>query len=204
MSVEKGGKAPVYDIPDRRIVAVQHPCIVQNVERAIKSLGGDQALNPFLARSKSRPLAVSLRPEDPFAQTIAAQYVKTGNVLLKVRVPKRTGRKRKRGTDDPYQHDPVFGPVEGPDVHQSLVDKSDLAVVTPVGIVHETWRFRGMPSFQFAAQGRTFDAMRDTLLSTDLTKIKSFTLDTSMQLEPGEEIQPPPYLQPPLTAYAYA
>lgn len=36
--------APWYRVPERRIVAVEHPGIVKNVDRAIKTLQGDAGI----------------------------------------------------------------------------------------------------------------------------------------------------------------
>lgn len=36
--------APWYRIPERRIVAVEHPGIVKNVDRAIQTLQGDAGI----------------------------------------------------------------------------------------------------------------------------------------------------------------
>jgi Tau95 Triple barrel domain len=36
--------APVYEFPDTKIVALEHPCIIRNLNRGIKSLGGNQRL----------------------------------------------------------------------------------------------------------------------------------------------------------------
>lgn len=33
--------APAYDVPQNRIVSVEHPCVVRNFENAVKSLGGE-------------------------------------------------------------------------------------------------------------------------------------------------------------------
>ena len=37
--------APWFQIPERRIVAVEHPGIVKNVDRAIKTLQGDAGIS---------------------------------------------------------------------------------------------------------------------------------------------------------------
>jgi general transcription factor 3C polypeptide 5 (transcription factor C subunit 1) len=50
-----------------------------------------------------------LRFDDPACAPILSHNSATNNVLLKVTVPKRTGRKRKRGSQDPYTDD--GGPV---------------------------------------------------------------------------------------------
>lgn len=48
-----------------------------------------------------------LRYEDPLCTPILSHNSSTNNILLKITVPKRTGRKRKRGSQDPYSGDPV-------------------------------------------------------------------------------------------------
>ena len=36
--------ASSYDVPEERIVSIEHPCIVKNFSNAFKSLGGEQQL----------------------------------------------------------------------------------------------------------------------------------------------------------------
>jgi general transcription factor 3C polypeptide 5 (transcription factor C subunit 1) len=50
----------------------------------------------------TKTIGVSLRPDDALAKPVMSNTVKTNNLLLKVTVPKRTGRKRKRGSDGPF------------------------------------------------------------------------------------------------------
>ena len=88
------------------------------------------------------------------------------NVLLKVTLPKRTGRKRKRGTDDPWQGNADTGAetrVDGlsgaPEIcsnarqddprvlRRKLVDNAERYSVEAVGIVKQTHRFRGFSDF---------------------------------------------------------
>lgn len=33
--------APVLEVPDKRVVSVEHPCIVRNLDKALKSMGGE-------------------------------------------------------------------------------------------------------------------------------------------------------------------
>ena len=51
-----------------------------------------------------------LRHEDPFCTPVLSHNSSTNNILLKITVPKRTGRKRKRGSQDLYSEDPVHAP----------------------------------------------------------------------------------------------
>jgi general transcription factor 3C polypeptide 5 (transcription factor C subunit 1) len=101
-------------------------------------------------------ISVSLRPSDPFAKRLLSTPVTTNNLLLKVTVPKRTGRKRKRGTTGPFlAENEVEGAsnatdggrtnnnyVEAADVYRSLQDNALRYRVAFAGIVDETHRFR--------------------------------------------------------------
>src|SRR5262249_19518210 len=91
-------------VPPEPLIVVEHPCIVKNAGKAIKSLGGRLLLDELLNEpSLDKFIEASLRPDDPFAKTVPAGPVSTGNVLLKITVPKMTGRKRKRGSDEQFQ-----------------------------------------------------------------------------------------------------
>ena len=41
-SIHQDGEelAPVLEVPDRAVFSVEHPCIIKNVDKGIKSLGG--------------------------------------------------------------------------------------------------------------------------------------------------------------------
>lgn len=84
----------------------------------------------------------------------------TNNLLLKVTVPKRTGRKRKRGSTGPFlaedelegasngTHSTTAGRannnyVEAADLYRTLQDNASKYKVAFVGIIDETHRFRG-------------------------------------------------------------
>lgn len=88
-----------------------------------------------------------LRPEDVMSRPMRSTSSGSNNVLLKVTVPKRTGRKRKRGSDDPFtQPTPAESP-ERPaarDILRSLRDNVGRYHIEPVGLVQRTHVFRGM------------------------------------------------------------
>lgn len=101
-----------------------------------------------------------LRPEDRTSAPIISHNVATSNVLLKITVPKRTGRKRKRGSMETYS-DGRDQAVESSDVscissqsrhdHPSrllrmLQDNVGRYSVEPVGTIAQTHRFRGTHS----------------------------------------------------------
>lgn len=74
--------------------------------------------------------------------------VRTNNLLLKVTVPKRTGRKRKRGTAGPFlaeddiARDSNQTYVDAPTIYRSIQDNASTYKVALVGVVDETHRFR--------------------------------------------------------------
>jgi hypothetical protein len=51
------GAAPVFKVPEREIIAVEHPMIVQNIDNGIKTFGNN---HPFQRVSLSRPLYTDL------------------------------------------------------------------------------------------------------------------------------------------------
>jgi general transcription factor 3C polypeptide 5 (transcription factor C subunit 1) len=103
-----------------------------------------------------------LRFNDPTCAPILSHNSSTNNVLLKVTVPKRTGRKRKRGSQDPYTDDSgtVVAPrgddvpVESNLCSQSRMDNPTSLVrklkdnigkytIEAVAEVRQTHRYRG-------------------------------------------------------------
>jgi general transcription factor 3C polypeptide 5 (transcription factor C subunit 1) len=106
-----------------------------------------QILNPPKADT---PANLVLRPEDVMARPIQSMSCPSNNVLLKVTVPKWTGRKRKRGSDEPFT-DAVPEIVEEPsprrtskDLLRSLQDNASKYKIETVGKVERTHVFRGM------------------------------------------------------------
>jgi general transcription factor 3C polypeptide 5 (transcription factor C subunit 1) len=84
----------------------------------------------------------------------------THNVVLKVTVPKRTGRKRKRGTDGPWEGEVerivnIGSSAVSPEVlsrdrldtpkviRRKLQDNVGKYVVEPIGVINNTHRYRG-------------------------------------------------------------
>jgi general transcription factor 3C polypeptide 5 (transcription factor C subunit 1) len=113
-------------------------------------------------------ISVSLRPNDPFAKRLLSTPVTTNNLLLKVTVPKRTGRKRKRGTTGPFLAESELQEatngshqsstvsvshsyVEASDIYRSLQDNASRYEVAFAGVVDETHRFRGKHTLTFNA-----------------------------------------------------
>lgn len=92
-----------------------------------------------------------LRPGNRESKPIASFNSKTNSVLLRITVPKRTGRKRKRGSDEAWQYHaevPVSSarllsdPRDAQRLAGSLRDNSDRYNVESICSVRQTHRFR--------------------------------------------------------------
>lgn len=89
-----------------------------------------------------------LRPGDALSRPVQSTHVPSNNVLLKVTVPKRTGRKRKLGSDAPFEYAPepeAAGPPRrtAKDLLRSLSDNPTNYQIEPVGSIEHTHLFRG-------------------------------------------------------------
>lgn len=152
---------------DCEIISVEHPAIIQNLDRGLLSLGGESEINKvgpflffncvglmpcqFLDSSRNpglRSMHVSLRPEDIFATKLSSGYVKTNNLLIKISLPRRTGRKRKRGSTGAFIQDPDHIQTTTPDrvdastLSRSLRDNPERFSVRTVGKINDTYRYR--------------------------------------------------------------
>ena len=122
-SVSSSRAAPWYCVPQRAIVSIEHPFIVNDVSKVVETLGGPNSvakvqMPPFFGRlplrysdllqlarpeNDKKEAALLLRPSDRMSQPISSGNVRTNDVLVHITVPMRTGRKRKRGSHAPYE-----------------------------------------------------------------------------------------------------
>ncbi|OOO11876.1 Transcription factor IIIC, subunit 5 [Aspergillus oryzae] len=196
MSEQHGSRtAPSYPIPSRRIVTVEHPAIIKNVDKAIDTLRGNTGISKILNPPKAdSPANLYLRPEDPMSRPIQSTSLPSNNILLKVTVPRRTGRKRKRGSDEPFTGVPVstLGPEFQPrrsarELLRSLSDNVGRYQIEPVGLVSR------MPDFAFSSTGSSFsNRFREQILPFDYEKMKQFNLDMAKGMSSNVDIIPPP------------
>ncbi|UKZ72743.1 hypothetical protein TrVFT333_000377 [Trichoderma virens FT-333] len=128
--------------------------------------------------------------------------------LRHVTVPKRTGRKRKRGTDGPWQGDvELQGADTSPSenvrsiarlddprlLRRKLEDNVDKYHVEAVGLIKHTHRFRGLADFYWDMDKSSF-AQRfvDQVLPGDVDKIKEFKFTPGIDQDSNVDIIPPP------------
>ncbi|CAZ80918.1 unnamed protein product [Tuber melanosporum] len=171
--------APWHTIPPRKIISIEHPAIIKNVDKAIETLGGAKALKKLSETNASPGLDLRFRPEDIMQPPIQSKTVETNNILLKIRIPKR-----KRA------------PGEGPDersVLERLRDAGEECTIEAVGTIAQTVRFRDMANYQFnTADVEIVRRVRDELGGLEYARIKNFDIPPSRGLRDPHPILPPP------------
>nr|POE65624.1 transcription factor tau subunit sfc1 [Quercus suber] len=190
---------PVLDIPPGRVVSVEHPCIVKNFDVGLKSLGGEAQLVDVLdhrvgdslikldGKTKVLPepfAGLSLRPHDHLAKKIPSAGTETRDVLVRVTVPARTGRKRKRGSNDPFS---IPSPpserndsITAPELLSRLRDNPHNHLIEPISHIPEVHRFREPPDYQLRDSELTImQTIRSHLFQTSYDRLKGFEVDIS-------------------------
>ncbi|KAH7246413.1 RNA polymerase III transcription factor IIIC subunit-domain-containing protein [Fusarium tricinctum] len=198
-----------YTVPTRIVGAVEIPAVVENVDRAVKAFGRVPNLQHVMDAGRNS-IPFYLTPENPFCKPIMSHNARSHDVVLKVTVPKRTGRKRKRGTNGPWEGDvEVTGTEDQPPVNEGvasyarlddpkvlrrkLEDNVDDYHVEAVGIIRNTHRFRGLSDFYWDMTKSSF-AQRyvDQVLPGDVDKMKEFKFLPGTDKGPNVDILPPP------------
>ncbi|KLJ09501.1 hypothetical protein EMPG_15084 [Blastomyces silverae] len=190
--------APWYSIPAREIVTVEHPCVILNPPRQ------DASIDLFLS------------PEDGMSRPLSSTCNPANNILLKITVPKRTGRKRKRGSDEPFTYDlndveeasEPAGPTTGRSsatapsralnaraLLRRLQDTVGKYEVEAIGCVERMHNFRGMPDFVYSTTSSPFmTKFRENVLPFRYDKLKEFHFDMTKGSTSNVDIIPPPAL----------
>ncbi|MCJ1439035.1 tau 95 subunit of transcription factor TFIIIC [Xylographa pallens] len=147
--------------------------------------------------------------------SLSSGNVHTNSILLYITVPKRTGRKRKRGSVEGYddvkgvgasqlfsggfangvsQGEATFPASNADRLFRSLTDNTQKYVVETVGTIDQTHRFRGMPDFVYSTANNSFvQKTRDHILPFDYEESKKFALNLDRGPRTNEELIPPPF-----------
>ncbi|KAL8851997.1 MAG: hypothetical protein Q9221_003102 [Calogaya cf. arnoldii] len=213
--------APWLTLPPVSIVGIEHPFLVTDITKAVATLGGSRKVEkvqylhallfPFASSKRLQLMGkdstgieadLHLRPGDRDSKPIASFNSKTNNVLLKITVPKRTGRKRKRGSDGEWQRDVettasiarfLSDPQDARRLVRSMQDNCNRYKVEPIGSVKQTHRFRRLPDFVWSTEKNPFmTKMKDHILPFDYTRLKNFKFDMSRGIQEENDIVPPP------------
>ncbi|KAK5101115.1 tau 95 subunit of transcription factor TFIIIC [Lithohypha guttulata] len=185
--------APQLTVPVSHAISVEHPCIVKNVEKAIDMIGGAPAITQALEEKSVRTFALSFNPQDPAARTILANRKEANNVLLKITVPRRTGRKRKRGSNDPWTEDVTAQPPKKDASYlvHAMHDNPASYSVTAVSNISSMHIWRSMPDFVFStSQIKIVQDLKSKVLSQNYPQIKSFRLPRTYGLQDTTTLPP--------------
>ncbi|KAI9860933.1 MAG: tau 95 subunit of transcription factor TFIIIC [Trichoglossum hirsutum] len=200
--------SPWYTVPMRSIVCVEHPFIIKDIDKGLKTFGSSKRIEQLVnANGDSRSTELYLRPDDPMCKPLISEGVKTNNILLKVTVPKMVGRKRKRDSSEPSGCVADLAAIqseasdktplkrgEAGYLKRSMQDNVGRYNIEPIGIIDYTHRFRGLSDFQYSTANSEFmKKMRDSVLSYDYEKLKEFKFDPSKGVRQNTDLIPPPY-----------
>lgn len=183
--------APRLAVPNERIVVVEHPCIVKNVDKASNMLGGSKAIAGTLNHGSKMTLGLKF---DPAGKDIVSLNNKTDNILLRLTVPKCIG-KRKRGSDQPFQPLPANdATADAKTILRSMQDNPQAITATPLGVVENSHVFRSIPDFAYTIPPSSFkDEVQSKLFSQDYDAVRQFHLPFDYNPH-NAEIFPPPVL----------
>lgn len=191
---QRTNNAPRLTVPEEGIISVEHPCIVKNAEKAIDMLGGPIAIAQVVQEGSDKTFALSFRPQDPTSKTIIANKKSANNVLLKISVPKRTGRKRKRGSSDPWTEDSTT-PATKKDAKylvNSMADNVGSYKVTALSTIPTMHMWRSMPDFVYSTSHvKILQDAKDALLSQHYPSIKTFEIPHTYGIEDTTTLPPP-------------
>lgn len=141
-----------------------------------------------------------LNYEDPASGAIVSHNTASHNVLLKITLPKRTGRKRKRATDGPWQGEVVEMDTDthldlndASTLRQKIKDNQDDHEVEVVGLVKQTHRYRGKliassTYYKSDAFANMMPALADYHIRTDQSAFMNSFVENVI---PGEGIVTP-------------
>ena len=194
--------APSYRIPNEQAISVEHPCVVQNVDKAIEMLGGYSTLKEALQPGSEKPLGLSFKPEDPTSRKVISTNKSTDNVLLLVKVPKCIG-KRKRGSDQPFQPLAHSETRDAKMLLRALRDNRGTGAIKPQASITINNRWRSMPDYVYLDPAFV-KSIKSTISTQSYDSVKQFRLSDKGGLQDTETVPPPVFSQMVLpSTYSY-
>ncbi|KAK6352503.1 tau 95 subunit of transcription factor TFIIIC [Orbilia blumenaviensis] len=180
-------EAPWYEIPNRQLLAVEHPAVItKSTDRAIRMLGGGKAVaqafkpNPENI-SEPNGLELRFRPGDALAPPIQGKPARTRAMVLKVTVPKGKG---------PNSQSKPGEEADIPKILKSLNGKYKSEVV---GWVDHTIRFRDMADYQWNTRNSEWARnVEENMMELDLQALKRFRMTDKITSDADAEIMRPP------------
>ncbi|XP_077442446.1 general transcription factor 3C polypeptide 5 [Vanacampus margaritifer] len=115
------GSSSTLDLRGNKLVCVEYPALVSNVNKMLETLGGAATVSETFAQPNRR-LELRYRPQDPFCHSLCGNRFSSSNLLLRVR---RRVRKR-----------------------DSKVAEINMEIL---GVIGTTYKFQGMADYQCLA-----------------------------------------------------
>lgn len=109
---------------ERRMVCVEYPGVVRDVNKMLSTLGGEEGVSRIYTDPTKR-LELYFRPKDPYCHPVCANRLSASSLLLRVR--RRTRR-------------------PGPGAQPEVTFEMEI-----VGIIPIVYKFQGMSNFQYVA-----------------------------------------------------
>lgn len=135
--------------------------------------------------TSSQPtLSTTLRPSDPFARPLPSHPCDVNYILLRTTIPRRTGRRRRKGTSDPFTYPPDHIPSSTPTGRllkaDQVLDKlrdtfphSGGAGIEVLGTAKTAHRFRSLPDFQLVDDAPMLKAVHDLTHAPTVEAVKA-------------------------------
>ncbi|KAI0376549.1 hypothetical protein F5Y04DRAFT_209826 [Hypomontagnella monticulosa] len=214
--------APIFEVPQRKIVAIEHPSVIVNLDKGLATFGPEPDFQKLLIPTPEfASVPLWFRPENPTSKPLVSHHATTNNVLLKITVPKRTGRKRKRGSTEPFKDhvDTADEAIPTSDANEvssvarrdrprsvlrKMQDNVENYQVEAVGHVRDTHRYRGLADFQFANTSDSFlTGTAKHILPMKVSKLRDIRFDPGVKIGPNQEIIPPPHFTDRVIGFNY-
>lgn len=84
MSEHSEATSRLYQCPGKTVLSIEHPGRVVNLDKAIGTLGGPEAIKNMADDPASTSLELRFRPQDRFEHPVISSTTRTSNLLIKV------------------------------------------------------------------------------------------------------------------------
>ncbi|XP_077333680.1 general transcription factor 3C polypeptide 5 [Lithobates pipiens] len=149
------------------MVCVEYPGLVQDVDKMLLTLGGEEGVSRVYADPAKR-LELYYRPKDPYCHPLCANRFPTTTMILRVKI--KTRKKRSDGMETESQ---------------ASEQKVTMEII---GVVGTVYKFQGMSDFQYLAFTQSPDESRfslyDKVLLTKPEKEEFFHQDLPLYIPP--------------------
>ncbi|KAF9933606.1 tau 95 subunit of transcription factor TFIIIC [Linnemannia zychae] len=190
--------ASIHKVPDVKLLSIEFPGHVKNINKVKEALGGEQAIrNVYVGGA---PLDLRYRAKDPFSIPIQGETVNTPNFLVKV-----TRRYKVRRPSGSVRTLPPYRAPTEDDIPYNEDEEPEYKVEM-VGRIPRTVRFPGLADYQHIVDPKDeFVQIKNDLKNLDYENLISIKVDNKNPIEDYSSLQllPPPVISKVTTTIAY-